>query len=206
MRWGDGLHPLVLTEIDTLSLAGMGGKTMLEILFARSEILAEVNELIVQPQGLEARVRSSLLEAGWLFKEEHLVEEEGRVYSIMAFSRKTGYSEQEILEKEGQWIDQILAESQAIKSNKTELTNCYGCEREIDIIRSLFWRFGPLILQKPNQLLQRLVKEFTKELTYREEQMRKSTSTRVQTRRQDTLLQLHVLQCIIHNLSTYHNL
>lgn len=206
VRLGDGLQPLVLAEIDTLSLAGMGGKTMLEILFARPDILAEVKELIVQPQGLESKVRYSLLKAGWLLEEEHLVEEEGRVYCIMAFSRKVGYSEQEILEKEGQWIERILSESQAIKSERPELKNFYSRKSEIDTLRTLFWQFGPLILQEPNQLLKRLIQEFAQELSYREEQMRKSASSRVETRRLETLLQLHYLQFIMHYAQfTMHN-
>ncbi len=203
VRLGNGLQPLVLGEIDTLSLAGMGGKTMLEILFARPDILAEVDDLIVQPQGLESKVRYSLLEAGWLLKEEHLVEEEGHVYSVMAFSRKTGYNKQEIFKKEGQWIEQILTESKSIKFKGTDLTICLSGDKEIDIVRSLFWRFGPLILQDPNQLLLRSIQEYIQELTFREEQMRKSASLRVQTRRQETLLQLYFLegatQFIIHN-------
>ncbi len=199
VRLGDGLQPLVLAEIDTLSLAGMGGKTMLEILFARPDILAEVTELIVQPQGLESKVRYTLLEAGWLLKEEYLVEEEGRIYTVIAFSRRTGYSAQEILEKEVQWIDRILlSEIKALKSKGTELTNFCSPEREIDTLRSLFWQFGPLILEEPNQLLKRLIQEFAQELTYREEQMRKSANSRVETRRLETLLQLYFLECIMH--------
>ncbi|MHB8125601.1 MAG: tRNA (adenine(22)-N(1))-methyltransferase [Desulfitobacteriaceae bacterium] len=203
VRLGNGLQPLVHGEIDTLSLAGMGGKTILEILFARPDILAEVADLIVQPQGLESTVRYTLLEAGWLLKEEHLVEEEGRVYIVIAFSRKAGYSKQEILDKEGQWIERIIAESRSVKSKETELTICLNSDKEINTVRSLFWRFGPLILQAPNQLLQRIILEYTQELTYREEQMRKSASSKVQTRRQETLLQLFFLeavnQFIMHN-------
>lgn len=194
VRLGNGLQPLLPGETDTISVAGMGGKTMLEILFARPDILAEVSDLIVQPQGLESKVRYDLLEAGWLLREEHLVEE-GRVYVVMAFSRKAGYSKQEILKLEELWIKQIISASKTIKP-KTELTIFRSSEKEIDLGCSLFWRFGPLILRSPDHLLQRLTQEYREELTFRVEQMKKSQSISVQTRRQEILLELYFLEVI----------
>lgn len=185
VRLGNGLQPLLPGEIDTLSLAGMGGKTILEILLAGQDILAEVADLVLQPQGLESRVRSSLLETGWLLKEEHLVEEEGRIYVIMAFSHKTGYCKEKILGMEKQWIEKILDPGE-IEDRK-----------ELAMASSLFWYLGPLILQAPDLLLPRLVQEHIKVLRKREKQMRKSQSLRVQTRRQEILLQLSLLELLI---------
>ncbi|MDD2234702.1 MAG: class I SAM-dependent methyltransferase [Desulfitobacteriaceae bacterium] len=182
LRPGNGLQPLRPGEVDTLTLAGMGGKTILEILFARPDILAEISDLLVQPQGLEAKVRSDLLDAGWLLREEHLVEE-GRVYVIMAFSRKAGYSKQEILELEELWIQRIRSASEMIN-------------KDTEILDSLFWRLGPLLLQFPNPLLQRLIQEHRAELTFREQQMQKSRSCSVQQRRQEVLRELDFLEVI----------
>jgi tRNA (adenine22-N1)-methyltransferase len=195
VRLGDGLQPLLPGEIDTIALAGMGGKTMLEILFARPDILSEVSDLIVQPQGLESKVRYDLLEAGWLLREEHLAEE-GRVYVVMAFSRKTGCSKQEVLKLEELWIKQIISVSKTITPKSSELTFSRSGENEIDLVRSLFWRFGPLILQFPDHLLQRLIQEYREELTFRVEQMKKSQSISVQMRRQEILLELNYLEVI----------
>jgi tRNA (adenine22-N1)-methyltransferase len=203
VRLGNGLQPLLPGEIDTLSLAGMGGKTILEILLAGQDILAEVADLVLQPQGLESRVRSSLLETGWLLKEEHLVEEEGRIYVIMAFSHKTGYCKEKILGMEKQWTEKILAASKSEKNQDPETAvfrNDPGeieDRKELAMASSLFWYLGPLILQAPDLLLPRLVQEHIKVLRKREKQMRKSQSLRVQTRRQEILLQLSLLELLI---------
>lgn len=198
VRLGNGLYPLMPGEVDTLTLAGMGGRTILEILFARPDILSEISDLIVQPQGLESKVRYDLLKAGWLLKEENLVEE-GRVYVIMAFSRKAGYSKQEILKIEELWIEQIISASKTEKLLNNDLTVSGTCEKEIELVRSLFWRFGPLILQFPNHLLHRFIGQYMEELTFREEQMKKSQSLSVQTRRKEILLELYFLK-VINNL------
>jgi tRNA (adenine22-N1)-methyltransferase len=200
IRLGNGLQPLMPGEVDTLTLAGMGGKTILEILFARSDILSEISDLIVQPQGLESKVRNDLLEAGWLLREEHLVEE-GRVYVVMAFSRRAGYSKQEILEMEELWIKQIISASKALKLLNNEITVLSTSEKEIDLVRSLFWRFGPLVLQLSNCLLHRLIWQYREELTFREEQMKKSPSCSVQKRRQEVLLELDFLEVMTRLLS-----
>jgi tRNA (adenine22-N1)-methyltransferase len=200
VRQGNGLQPLRSGEIDTISLAGMGGRTILEILFARPDILSEVTDLIIQPQGLESKVRYVLLEAGWLLREEHLVEE-GRIYVVMAFSRKAGYSKQEILKMEEQWIKRIISASKTIKPKSSELTVFRKGEEEIKLVHSLFWRFGPLILQFPNDLLQRLLREYREELTFRKEQMKKSQSLSIQTRRQEILLELYFLEVLTKLLS-----
>lgn len=195
VRLGNGLYPLMPGEVDTLTLAGMGGRTILEILFARPDILSEISDLIVQPQGLESKVRYDLLKAGWLLKEENLVEE-GRVYVIMAFSRKAGYSKQEILKLEELWIKQIISASKTKKPKSSELTDFSIGKKEIEIVSSLFWRFGPLILQFPDHLLERLIREYREELTYRVGQMKKSQSISVQTRRQEILLELYFLEVL----------
>jgi Predicted SAM-dependent methyltransferase len=199
VRLGNGLQPLMPGEIDAISLTGMGGKTMLEILFARPDILAGVSDLIVQPQGLESKVRYVLLEAGWLLREEHLVEE-GLIYVVMAFSKKTGYSKQEILKLEELWIEQIISASKTVQKS-SELTVSSIGKKEIDLVRSLFWRFGPQILQFPNHLLLRLIQEYRDELNFRVEQMKKSQNPGVQKRRQEVLLELYFLEVLTKLLS-----
>ncbi|HWQ88823.1 MAG TPA: class I SAM-dependent methyltransferase [Desulfitobacteriaceae bacterium] len=207
VRLGNGLQTLLPGEIDTLSLAGMGGKTILEILFARQDILAGVSDLVLQPQGWESKVRSALLEAGWLLKEEHLAEDEGRIYMIMAFSRKTGYCKREILEMEKQWIEKILTASKSEKNRDPAAAIFRNDQREteggkeITLASSLFWYLGPLILEAPDPILPGLVQEYLKILCKREKQMRKSLSLRVQTRGQEILFQLSLLEVLIQLLN-----
>jgi tRNA (adenine22-N1)-methyltransferase len=79
VRLGNGLRPLQPGEVNVLVVAGMGGNTILKILSASEDVLQEVEELVLQPQGAEGKVRRELLVRGWKIKEELLVEEEGRI-------------------------------------------------------------------------------------------------------------------------------
>ena len=97
VRHGNGLVPLKRGEVDTLSIAGMGGFTILEILSTRPDVLAEVKSLVLQPQGGEDKVRRELLTKGWLLQDELLVEEDGRIYTVMYFVSAQGVREPEEL-------------------------------------------------------------------------------------------------------------
>ncbi|HHV63540.1 MAG TPA: SAM-dependent methyltransferase, partial [Peptococcaceae bacterium] len=96
VRLGNGLAPLEPGEVDTLTIAGMGGVTILEILNSNPLVTQEVSALILQPQGAEHRVRRELLAEGWKMQEECLVEEDERIYTVMSFSRHNGFSRKEI--------------------------------------------------------------------------------------------------------------
>ena len=85
IRFGDGLKPLQKAEVDTLTIAGMGGTTILEILAGNPPVLEAVTRLILQPQGAEAQVRLSLLDQGWKIVDECLVEEDNRIYNVLCF-------------------------------------------------------------------------------------------------------------------------
>jgi tRNA (adenine22-N1)-methyltransferase len=87
VRFGDGLAVLTPGEADTAVIAGMGGPNIIEILDARPEIVASLSRLILQPMIGSAGVRRWLAENGWRLLDETLVEEEGRLYEIMAAER-----------------------------------------------------------------------------------------------------------------------
>jgi tRNA (adenine22-N1)-methyltransferase len=207
VRLGNGLQPLLPGEADTLSLAGMGGKTMLEIIFAREDILAGVADLVLQPQGLEYEVRRTLLNAGWLLKEECLVEEEARIYNVMAFSRYTGCGRLEIEKMKKKWIKALLEAGQEEQDEEAALDRDYGNsatetgkQRKTELACSLFWSLGPLILHKPDPLLGKFVQEHIAVLSRKEKQMGKSEKPAVKIRRQEVLFQLSLLKILQRSL------
>lgn len=178
VRMGDGLMPLYSGEVDALTLAGMGGRTMLDILSARPDILNSVTDLVVQPQGGEGLVRLTLLADRWLLKAEQLVEEEGRVYVVMAYSRNEGLDYAQLLEKERLWKKRLesLREKGIIVAAEPEFSS---------LVHKLVWYFGPLLLQEPTDLLQRSLKDYELRLAKRLEQMKRSNSTEIRAKIRD---------------------
>lgn len=172
VRFGDGLLPLDSGEVNVLTLAGMGGRTMLDILSARPDVLNSVADLILQPQGGEGAVRLALLEGGWRLKAEHLVEEEDRTYIVMAYSREEGWDIAELLKKERVWKQRLdpLLKSGGILAAETEFSS---------LVHRLVWHFGPLVLEERTNLLRGLLNEHSGMLTRRMEQMKKSKSTEI---------------------------
>lgn len=192
VRFGDGLEPLVPGEVDTVVLAGMGGVTILEILNNKPEVLHEVSTLILQPQGAEGRVREDLSSRGWLLKDEVLVEETDRVYTVILYSHQEGFTAAELEEKVRWWQDKVL-QSLASASN----SNSDGDAVKVSAVtRSFVWEYGPLILSRRGNLLTRLLAENYQELTRQLEEIRKGKSEKIGRLVQDKTLQLKVLEVL----------
>ncbi|MBD2869501.1 tRNA (adenine(22)-N(1))-methyltransferase [Paenibacillus arenilitoris] len=85
VRQGNGLAVVRAGETDAVTIAGMGGSLMRDILeTGRKEGKLEgVKELVLQPNVGEELVREWLFEQGWYLKAESIVEEDGKIYEIM---------------------------------------------------------------------------------------------------------------------------
>lgn len=178
VRFGDGLKPVHPGEVDTLTLAGMGGNTMLEIFDARPEVIAQVQTLILQPQGAEGKVRLKLLQAGWRLKSEQLIEEEGRIYVVMNYSREEGSTFEELSEKVQQWFGRI-GRSQEVLFNEEEQGN------ELinhELLAKWVWEFGPLVLEHPVPELNVLLEDQIRTIARTTREMQKSSQLEVQER------------------------
>ncbi|SPF42990.1 conserved hypothetical protein [Candidatus Desulfosporosinus infrequens] len=148
---------------------------MLDILSARPDVLSSVFNLIVQPQGGEGAVRLALLDSGWRLKAEQLVEEEDRIYSVMAFSKEEGWDRAELLKIEHIWNQRLhpLRECGIVLAAEMEFSS---------IIHKLVWQFGPLILEKRTDLLREQLNEYSGMLSRRREQMKKSHNKEVEAK------------------------
>ncbi|WP_135546784.1 tRNA (adenine(22)-N(1))-methyltransferase [Paenibacillus cymbidii] len=87
VRRGDGLSVLKPGEADTVTIAGMGGGLIVNILTAGKPQLAGVNWLVLQPNVGEELVRRWLLQEGWLLREEDILEEDGKIYEVLCAVR-----------------------------------------------------------------------------------------------------------------------
>lgn len=86
MRLSDGFSALKPGEVQSAVIAGMGGALMIRILKEGAEKVSSLDECILQPQSEIEKVRAFLLEEGFLFIREDMVEEDGKYYPMMKVS------------------------------------------------------------------------------------------------------------------------
>lgn len=84
LRLGDGLKPLKPGEVEVLVLSGMGGNTIKGILAGSPETLTGIKKLVMQPMTDAGDLRVWLAANGWKIADEELVEDDGRIYVIIA--------------------------------------------------------------------------------------------------------------------------
>jgi len=84
LRLGNGLNILQPGEAEIVCIAGMGGFTIIKMLEAAPEQLAEVTRLILQPMRQANKLRRWLVSNGWRIVLEDIVLEEGIYYEIIA--------------------------------------------------------------------------------------------------------------------------
>ncbi|WP_090638436.1 class I SAM-dependent methyltransferase [Paenibacillus sp. UNC496MF] len=89
-RKGNGLAVLEPGEADTVTIAGMGGSLMAEILETGrlAGKLEGVRELVLQPNVGEELVRRWLFEHGYVLQGEWLLEEDGKLYEVLRALRE----------------------------------------------------------------------------------------------------------------------
>ena len=185
VRLGDGLMPLKPGEVNAITLAGMGGRTMLGILSARPDVLAPVTDLILQPQGAERAVRLELLEAGWRLKEERLVKEEDRIYVVVALSKKEGADISQLQEDVQLWSERLSPLREKLGIPATEFQT---------LVHRLVWHFGPFVLEARTELLREYINEYSGRLLKQLEQMKQSKSPEVVTKIRDVCNELTLVE------------
>ena len=87
LRLGDGLTVLQPFEVDTVTIAGMSGRRMVEILRQVDLEELEVDRLILQPNSDQMEMRQCLAEDGWAVVYERLVACGGRCYVVIVLER-----------------------------------------------------------------------------------------------------------------------
>lgn len=82
-RLSDGIKALKPGEVHTLLIAGMGGPLMQQILMGHPGVLAQVDELVLQPQSEIREVRVFLEHIGFAIQCEEMLMDEGKYYVMM---------------------------------------------------------------------------------------------------------------------------
>lgn len=85
VRKSNGFQGLRPGEVASVSIAGLGGGSMVQILLNGRAVWSTLSRLVLQPQGLAAEVRLVLIAAGWRCVHDFLVEDRGKIYMVMSW-------------------------------------------------------------------------------------------------------------------------
>jgi tRNA (adenine22-N1)-methyltransferase len=136
VRLGDGLAVVGPGEVDTVSIAGMGGSLMVRILDQGIASLEGVSTLILSPHVAEDSVRRWLVAHRYMIDWETLVEEDGVIYSII---RAVKIDEEAEASEKTAWLydTKLLA------------------PRIPQVSPSLMFEMGPLLMREPSDAFHR---------------------------------------------------
>lgn len=111
VRLANGLAAFEASDqISVISICGMGGRLIAEILEAGKDKLAQVERLILQPNNREDDLRSWLVENGFQLVAEQILCENDKYYEIMVAEKGSA----SLSAKELRFGPYLLAESSAI--------------------------------------------------------------------------------------------
>lgn len=80
-RLSNGLDEILPEEADDITIAGMGGETIIDIVSRASWLKDKAKHLILQPMTSAEQLRIYLAEQGFSVLQEQAVQDEGRIYS-----------------------------------------------------------------------------------------------------------------------------
>lgn len=83
VRKGDGLEVIKPGEVDCITIAGMGGTLISNILDREKTKLDGVTRLVLQPNVGSFAVRRWLIDNGWELLKEEILKEDGKIYEIL---------------------------------------------------------------------------------------------------------------------------
>lgn len=88
VRLADGLAAVQPTDgVDTVTIAGMGGPLIADILTKNPESLTRVTRLILQPNIHAKAVRQWAIENDFALLEEAILEEDSKIYEVLVLQR-----------------------------------------------------------------------------------------------------------------------
>jgi len=87
---GEGLLAVQHQGVQAAVIAGMSAGSMLRIFDAAPHVLAQLEQLILQPNQNVDAIRAWALRSGWHLRDERMLVERGRFFVVCAFVRAAG--------------------------------------------------------------------------------------------------------------------
>jgi len=87
---GDGFLPLQNQPVDAAVMAGMSGILMVRLCEAAPQVLATLQQLVVAPNKDVPLVRAWARGNGWHLRDERMVQERGRFFTVCALVKGSG--------------------------------------------------------------------------------------------------------------------
>ncbi len=138
------------SDVDTVVIAGMGGDTIVDILNNDSNLLVNVEKMVLSPQSEWMKVRKVISSLGFYISNEILVEDGTKYYLII--EAKKGYKDYNDLELEYgplllknksleflSYYKKVLAEEKKVleKIPKEKIEEYKNKEKEINILKNM---------------------------------------------------------------------
>lgn len=138
------------SDVDTVVIAGMGGDTIVDILNNDSNLLVNVEKMVLSPQSEWMKVRKVISSLGFYISNEILVEDSDKYYLII--EAKKGYKDYNDLELEYgplllknksleflSYYKKVLAEEEKVleKIPKEKIEEYKNKEKEINILKKM---------------------------------------------------------------------
>lgn len=156
-RLSNGFSALKSKEVQSAVIAGMGGNLVVRILQEGHDVVSCLKECILQPQSELDKVRAFLLQEGFFFIEEDMVEEDGKYYPMMKVRPPEKEKESGIMPE--MWNDVQLQYGKLLLEKRHPVLKRY-LEREIrireDILKSIRERESEQIQMRRRQLEEEL--------------------------------------------------
>lgn len=138
------------SDVDTVVIAGMGGDTIVDILNNDSNLLVNVEKMVLSPQSEWMKVRKVISSLGFYISNEILVEDSDKYYLIIV--AKKGHKDYNDLELEYgplllknksleylSYYKKVLAEERKVlkKIPKEKIEEYKNKEKEINILKNM---------------------------------------------------------------------
>ena len=162
-RLSDGLAVVEPGEVDEIIVAGMGGGLVIHILEEGKEVVRRLKGCILQPQSEIQKVREYLVEHGFVFEAEDMVEEDGKYYPMMrVIPPKTETSDLISESADGKICGahdtNAVGESACEVQENTNVVAESVCGAQKNTYAEWEYLYGPLLLKDKNPVLYEYLK------------------------------------------------